>query len=548
MRHLYRVNQTYYFRLRIPSDLRSWFGDRGYFKRSLHTSNLKNAQELLGAWGHKADKTFTMMRSGYMTSDQIKQLAEQFFTETLNGLEEDRVSGTRVRNEGELDVYLDNLRYATAEMKEALAYSDHQKMRHVAVDLLQQNSLELDLKSREFATLCRELLKQLIRVNEIEEKRAVGDYSDQYDVPLATVTTTANHDSDGTSLLSDMITKYIEDCYRKGRANENSIKEYESSCKLLQAILGDRPVTSITRDDLRTYQDTLRKLPPLINKRKEYRGKTIPQILQMKPTKTLSDSAISKHTIVIKSLFTWMVEEEVIEKNIGDVLKTPPKKEPVDEERKAFDTDDIQKLVKGLLEEAQKGNLKDRPERFWIPLISLFSGMRLNEVCQLHTSDVIQIDGAWCFKVKADDEGEKKLKTKASKRTVPIHPTLIDLGFLEYFQAMKGQPRLWMNLNKGVKGYGKNFSYWFLGHRDREGFLRTYMTSDSKKTFHSFRHTFINNLKQKEVTEVIIAEIVGHENSSITMSRYGKKFEPGKYLEKMKLLDYGVDFSGLTGM
>lgn len=561
LRHLYRVNQTYYFRLRIPSDLRSWFGDRGYFKRSLHTSNLKNAQELLRAWGHKADKTFTMMRSGYMTSDQIKQLVEKFFRDTLNELEDDRA--VRVRNEGDLEEYLDTLHDSSAEMKEALAYSDHQIIHHVAADLLHQNSLELDQKSREFALLCRELLKQLIKVNEIEEKRAVGDYDD---VGLTDTLLTSSQAEpqvvlglrpvEGSDeLLSDMIDKYIKDCQRRGRANENSISEYKSSCKLLQQIIGDRPVTSITRDDLRGYHDTLKKLPPLINKKKEYRGKTIPQILQhscvqhsceqMKPTKTISDAAISKHLIVIKGLFTWMVQEEVIEKNIADVLKPPPKSEPVDEERKAFDSDDLQNLVKGLLEESQKGNLKGRPERQWIPLIGLFSGMRLNEICQLHTSDVIQINDIWCFKVGADDDGNKRLKTRSSKRTVPIHPVLIDIGFLDYYQSVKDQPRLWMNLTKGVKGYVKNFSYWFLGSRGREGFLRTYMTSDSKKTFHSFRHTFINTLKQLEVQEVIISEIVGHENESITTGRYGKKYEPLKYLEKMELLDYGVDFSVL---
>lgn len=481
-----------------------------------------------------------------MTRDQIKQLAEQFFKDTLNELEEDRLMGVGVsscpKNEDELDAYLEALQDSTAEMKEALAYSNHKMVDHLANDLLSRNGITLQ-DDQVFSMLCREIMKQVIRVNKIEERRAVGDYSDDLVISPPHAPSDNIDSIDTSPQLSSMIDKFIEDYKRKESANLNTISEYESLCATFLQIVGDKPVTSITRDNLREYQDTLKKLPPHINKSKIYKGKTIAQILEMNPSKTLGVSSISKHIVVVKALFTWMVQEEVIDKNISDVLKPPPKKEPVDEQRKVFDTEDLQKLVKGLLDEEKQGNLKGRPERLWIPLISLFSGMRLNEICQLHTTDVLQINDVWCFKVAADDEGEKKLKTKASKRIVPIYPTLIDLGFLDHCQQMKDEPRLWMNLSKGVRGYHKNFSNWFL-----RSFLRTYITDDEKKNFHSFRHTFINTLKQLEVEETIIAEIVGHENSSITMSRYGKKYDPSKYLEKMELIDYGVDFSLLRAI
>lgn len=486
-----------------------------------------------------------------MTRDQIRQLAEKFFRDTLHDIETDRAMGVGSvcpRNEEEREAYLEALDYSTAEMREALPYNDLKKVYHLVDDLLAQNSITLDRQGEPFAFLCREIIKQVIRVNEVEKRRMMGDYSDDIHLSAPSLPSPAQDaesfpKDDKSPLLSNMIDKFIEDYKRNGRANENSIKEYASSCKLLQDIVGDKSVTAITRDTLRGYHDTLKKLPPHINSRKAYRGKTIPQILQMDITETLSDSAISKHITIVKGLFSWLVREEAIEKNIADVLRLPPKKAPVDEQRKAFDAEDLKKMVSGYLEEDQKGNLKGRPERLWVPIISLFSGMRLNEVCQLHTDDVTQVDGVWCFMNIADEDGEKRLKTEASKRTVPIHPSLIEMGFLNHYQTVKdaGEPRLWMHLTKSTRGYHKNFSNWFL----RDGFLRTYMTKDRKKTFHSFRHTFVNALKQLEVQEVIIAEIVGHENASITTGRYGKKFKPEKYLEKMLLIDYGVEFSPL---
>ena len=69
--------------------------------------------------------------------------------------------------------------------------------------------------------------------------------------------------------------------------------------------------------------------------------------------------------------------------------------------------------------------------------------------------------------------------------------------------------------------YGKRssaFSKWFGNHKRSAGL------QDPKLTFHSLRHTFVNGLKQLEVAETVIAELVGHTNHSITLSRYGKRY------------------------
>ena len=73
-------------------------------------------------------------------------------------------------------------------------------------------------------------------------------------------------------------------------------------------------------------------------------------------------------------------------------------------------------------------------------------------------------------------------------------------------------------------------------------FNREFVTTDEDKVFHSFRHTFIDNLKQHGTEELKLKELVGHANESITTNRYGKKFTPEIQLDAIKHLDYEVDF------
>ncbi len=62
-------------------------------------------------------------------------------------------------------------------------------------------------------------------------------------------------------------------------------------------------------------------------------------------------------------------------------------------------------------------------------MLGLFAGARLNELCQLTTADVGRHDGVETISVL--DEDLKRLKTEASRRIIPIHSKLIELGFID---------------------------------------------------------------------------------------------------------------------
>ena len=115
------------------------------------------------------------------------------------------------------------------------------------------------------------------------------------------------------------------------------------------------------------------------------------------------------------------------------------------------------------------GPNKPRRGRFWVPLLSLFHGLRLNEAAQLYTEDVKERGGIRYFAIREEREDgskcDKRLKTKQSKRDVPIHPELEPIGFLDFIAARRkdtSSPRLFPELSAGSTGYFSNpFSKWF---------------------------------------------------------------------------------------
>jgi integrase len=81
-------------------------------------------------------------------------------------------------------------------------------------------------------------------------------------------------------------------------------------------------------------------------------------------------------------------------------------------------------------------------------------------------------------------------------------------------------------------GYGQTPSKWFSRFKISRGI------ADKGKVFHSFRHTVVNHLKDAGVARERIAELVGHEDESVTFGVYGSRFNPASMMEVVSLLDF----------
>jgi integrase len=102
------------------------------------------------------------------------------------------------------------------------------------------------------------------------------------------------------------------------------------------------------------------------------------------------------------------------------------------------------------------------PYQFWLPLLGLYTGGRLEELCQLIVSDVVETNGIWAISI--NDEGDdKRIKTQQSRRIIPLHPQIVSLGFLQYIDSLKAArgSRVFPELKRIGGRYGHAPSKWF---------------------------------------------------------------------------------------
>jgi len=248
----------------------------------------------------------------------------------------------------------------------------------------------------------------------------------------------------------------------------------------------------------------------------------------MSPSRTLSVSTVNKYLIRISSLFEWAQRHGYVAANhfTGLSLK---KTKRADEERKVFDKADLDLLFGTEIFTAKKYL---RSYYYWLPLLGIYTGARLEELCQLHLEDISEHNDMWVLDL--NDKAEKGVKTASGKRLVPVHSQLIELGLVDRVEALKrkSEIRLFPELKQQSSGYSQAASKWFARYRKRCG------VSEEGKVFHSFRHTFADTLKQKGAEQQKIAALMGHVDQSITTGRYGKPYEPEGLKDVIEMLDF----------
>ncbi|BCB18307.1 site-specific integrase [Bosea sp. ANAM02] len=98
--------------------------------------------------------------------------------------------------------------------------------------------------------------------------------------------------------------------------------------------------------------------------------------------------------------------------------------------RRGYSDDEAKTVLKAAEQETD-------PVRRWVPWLCAYSGARVAEICQLRVEDVFEVGGVWSFKV---DPAAGRVKTLGSERSVPLHPALIEAGFLKFKNSVKKGP------------------------------------------------------------------------------------------------------------
>jgi integrase len=300
---------------------------------------------------------------------------------------------------------------------------------------------------------------------------------------------------------------------------------YETSRKLAISVIGsDMPLNELSRVHLRDYIDVLRFLPKNAAKRfPKLTAREAAAKARENGDQNVMCAANANVCIAnLSSFLNWAVNEELLDRNpvrglrlVDDVSKRD-KRHPFSAEqlRRIFNTPLYTGCLDGGRGYAVEGDQRPRNARFWVPLIGLHTGMRLNEICQLDVADIREIEGIRCFVVtdRSDDgRTDKQLKTTSSERIIPLHRNLIGCGFLAYVELHRrnGVTKLFGEIDAGAKGIRSiAFSKWFTQ------FLRRCGASRERTCFHSFRHNFRDELRTANVNHDVAMRLGGWTSGS----------------------------------
>ncbi|MCC5099488.1 site-specific integrase [Xanthomonas campestris] len=199
---------------------------------------------------------------------------------------------------------------------------------------------------------------------------------------------------------------------------------------------------------------------------------------------------------------------------------------------KAYDRSQIQALF------APEALAKLSESARWASLLGLYTGARASEVGQLLVKDVFEEGGIACIRIS--DEGEhQKVKTEVSLRTVPLHPELIKMGFVEWVDGKResGETRLFPAAKAtAVNGQGNWITKAFSRHLAEVG----QGWEPAKRGFHSLRKTFIQELQGAGVVSELRAQIVGHELDDEHHSTYSREFSSREKLDGLSRTSPGL--------
>ena len=300
----------------------------------------------------------------------------------------------------------------------------------------------------------------------------------------------------------------------------------------------DIRVDELSREHIRSYFDTLKHLPCRLCGQRQFTGKGWLQLADMGRSgqieRLLSVKTMEVRQTNVRSFVNWCeleyrgaVQAKYVNSGFPKVLSDKDiRRKGV--KREAFTQDELKALFgdMGKYVQATEGV----PSRFWAPLIALYSGMRLEEICQLHLSDIVKEDGVLCFSINEESGGSgyvKHVKSSAGIRKVPVHPHLWDELGLKKFVASRWAKTskekytstlLFPDLQERVNAVnhatvklGSALTHWFTRYRRSVG-VGGQHGEPSTKAFHSFRHTVIEYLhKEARVDLSMLQAVVGHE-------------------------------------
>ncbi len=302
--------------------------------------------------------------------------------------------------------------------------------------------------------------------------------------------------------------------------------EYEAAVDDFIDFAGDPTISMIDADMLYDYRDEAAKLPASMPRADRALPFTARVAKHEGANPKCAPPTLKKRVGALQALLTYAFQQRWTSINTGSGIRIVgyTKKR---RNRRSFEDHELATLCGSpLFVDPSAWNTKSRISDttvFWIFLLAITTGARLEEVGQVALADVRRDGDVVYLDIDeyADDEDaeEKNVKTEDSIRLVPVHERLVELGFLEYVDALValGDTQLFPDLKENS-----------VGKRTKEAsqkinrIIDRHVSNDRRLVFHSLRHAFKAKGNDARLNDRTLDQICGHAPVS-TGSRYGSE-------------------------
>lgn len=532
---------TYWHRAAVPTDIKATY-PKTEETFSLKTKEPREALIRVRKAAAEVDARFEAHRSerlraaeppvAELSAEELKRVEDLYYVHLLDEDEQVRLEGFFDPNEEmptapvpDFDSYVETATELGDDARYLLARGKLDAFTKAEVDEVLgweglNVRLALDSPSRKLAA--RAIQKATVRAQEAIARRNRGDVIETPEPPLKPAI------GSSAPLASIVREEWIAEKSREVWVPKTQHEHSVWSAHFFD-LVGDRPIDTYSKSDGRAFKQALQKLPPNWTKHKLLRDLSFSAAvdlagkLELQP---MSTKNINKIMQFVGSMWLWA------ERQYDEITGSPFKglqiniKQRARDERHPFSLEQLRTtfnapIYTGCHSEQhwkqQGATVLRESGKFWVPLISLFSGARLGEILQLRSADVREDQGILYFDL-LDEQEDQRLKNENSRRRIPVHPKLIELGLGAFIQKrqQRGEARLFPELQMGKDGYYSSpFSKFY------RRFLESLDIKTAKTSFHSFRHNFEDACREAGVPVDVMNTLQGHGEDGMA-ARYGK--------------------------
>lgn len=536
---LFQRGKQWNVRRRVPDELRPIIGKREVTK-SLRTSDFSKAKEDYHSVMSNVEQEFNKARRSLSNAQQAdlslihaERLAREWYHLRYGNIENETYALTLHSEKAFVKEDLDHFQSLFEGDDEDII---QQELQSTADRLLINDGFPHDVSSDEFEEktligidksskgyryflklIWRGHLDGLKKQREIFERYGSNDPFFSFTKATHSSSIPIKNEQRGLS-LNDFINKYIN--AKDYDLEDRNYKDLLATFRIMKEVIGDdTPVINISYDDLENVLTILKRLPPNFRKLKYRKNMTLEEIAsdaEKNNEKLYTSTMINKHMARIKALMMWGLGTDDVQKDYfvsGTLFMKRPKNQNAKDDRDPFTMDELNILFSQ--DEFAKPNF-EKPSIYWASLISLFHGLRMEEILQLRFDDIQEQDNIRFFNIH--DEGLNSLKTSNGKRKVPIHNFMWELGFEAVLSAArkKENGRLFHDVPKLKR---PRYSAIFTQRYSR--YLKKIGIKTKKNSFHSFRHNYRDICKDCGLRNDCMDQIGGWSYEKGAKASYG---------------------------